>query len=277
MFREAAALGVLQVHLSGGEPASRRDLVEITAAAHDAGLYTNLITSAVGVTHATLGKRSPMPASITCRSRSRTASPAPPIASPATRAPTRASDALAAEVDAARPAADRQRRHASRQHRSRRRDGRARAVARREARRDRACAVLRLGAEEPRAADADARAGRARGRRRSSACASEHHGRIVIDAVMPDYYARFPKACMGGWGRRSLNVTPSGQVLPCHAAETIPGLEFWNRCASMRSPRSGTIRRRSWRFAAPTGCRSRARCCPSARRISAAAAARRSR
>src|SRR6266511_4323005 len=50
VFREAAALGVLQVHLSGGEPAARRDLAEITAAAHAAGLYTNLITSAVGLT-----------------------------------------------------------------------------------------------------------------------------------------------------------------------------------------------------------------------------------
>ncbi|MCL2429675.1 MAG: radical SAM protein, partial [Alphaproteobacteria bacterium] len=48
VFGEAAELGVLQVHLSGGEPASRRDLVEITAAASGAGLYTNLITSAVG-------------------------------------------------------------------------------------------------------------------------------------------------------------------------------------------------------------------------------------
>jgi pyrroloquinoline quinone biosynthesis protein E len=55
-----------------------------------------------------------------------------------------------------------------------------------------------------------------------------HQGRIVIDAVVPDYHARFPKPCVGGWGRRSLNVTPSGKVLPCHAAETIPGLEFWN-------------------------------------------------
>jgi pyrroloquinoline quinone biosynthesis protein E len=55
-----------------------------------------------------------------------------------------------------------------------------------------------------------------------------HHGEIVIDAVIPDYYARFPKPCVGGWGRRSLNVTPSGRVLPCHAAESIPGLEFWN-------------------------------------------------
>ena len=51
VFREAAALGVLQVHLSGGEPAARRDLVEITAGARAAGLYTNLITSAVGVTN----------------------------------------------------------------------------------------------------------------------------------------------------------------------------------------------------------------------------------
>jgi pyrroloquinoline quinone biosynthesis protein E len=33
---------------------------------------------------------------------------------------------------------------------------------------------------------------------------------------------------MGGWARRSLNVTPSGRVLPCHAAETIPGLQFWS-------------------------------------------------
>jgi pyrroloquinoline quinone biosynthesis protein E len=33
---------------------------------------------------------------------------------------------------------------------------------------------------------------------------------------------------MGGWGRRSLNVTPSGRVLPCHAAESVPGLDFWS-------------------------------------------------
>ena len=55
-----------------------------------------------------------------------------------------------------------------------------------------------------------------------------HRGRIVIVAVVPDYYARYPKPCVGGWGRRSLNVTPSGTVLPCHAAESIPGLQFWN-------------------------------------------------
>jgi pyrroloquinoline quinone biosynthesis protein E len=56
----------------------------------------------------------------------------------------------------------------------------------------------------------------------------QYADRIVIDLVVPDYYASRPKPCMGGWARRSLNVTPSGLVLPCHAAETIPGLEFWS-------------------------------------------------
>ena len=54
VFREAAALGVLQVHLSGGEPAARRDLKDIVTAAREAGLYSNLITSAVGLTPKTL-------------------------------------------------------------------------------------------------------------------------------------------------------------------------------------------------------------------------------
>ncbi len=57
---------------------------------------------------------------------------------------------------------------------------------------------------------------------------ARYAGRLVIDSVIPDYYARRPKPCMGGWGRRSLNVSPSGLVLPCHAAPTIPGLEFWS-------------------------------------------------
>jgi pyrroloquinoline quinone biosynthesis protein E len=51
-------------------------------------------------------------------------------------------------------------------------------------------------------------------------------GRLIIDYVLPDYYAHRPKACMGGWGRRFLNITPAGKVLPCHAAETLPGLRF---------------------------------------------------
>ncbi len=51
-------------------------------------------------------------------------------------------------------------------------------------------------------------------------------GQVVIDYVTPDYYARRPKACMSGWGRRFINITPEGKALPCHAAETIPDIAF---------------------------------------------------
>jgi len=51
-------------------------------------------------------------------------------------------------------------------------------------------------------------------------------GRMVIDYVVPDYYARRPKACMGGWARRFINISPSGKAMPCHAAETLPGFTF---------------------------------------------------
>src|SRR5215210_149789 len=51
VMTEARDLGVLQLHLSGGEPLQRRDLVELVASARDLDLYTNLITSALGLSH----------------------------------------------------------------------------------------------------------------------------------------------------------------------------------------------------------------------------------
>jgi PqqA peptide cyclase len=53
-------------------------------------------------------------------------------------------------------------------------------------------------------------------------------GKIRVEFVVPDYYAKFPKACMGGWGRRLLLISPNGEALPCHAARIIPGLRFDN-------------------------------------------------
>jgi PqqA peptide cyclase len=53
-------------------------------------------------------------------------------------------------------------------------------------------------------------------------------GKIHVEFVVPDYYAKYPKACMGGWGRKMMLVTPSGDALPCHAAQIIPGLRFDN-------------------------------------------------
>ena len=51
-------------------------------------------------------------------------------------------------------------------------------------------------------------------------------GRMEVLFVTPDYYSEFPKACMDGWGRRFLVVSPAGRVLPCHVAHTIPALVF---------------------------------------------------
>jgi PqqA peptide cyclase len=53
-------------------------------------------------------------------------------------------------------------------------------------------------------------------------------GNMRIDFVLPDYYAKFPKPCMGGWGRRLMLVDPAGRVMPCHAADVILGLQFEN-------------------------------------------------
>jgi PqqA peptide cyclase len=51
-------------------------------------------------------------------------------------------------------------------------------------------------------------------------------GVLTIDYVVPDYYGVRPKSCMSGWGRQFLNVTPSGKAVPCHAAQSLPGLTF---------------------------------------------------
>jgi pyrroloquinoline quinone biosynthesis protein E len=226
VFREAASLGVLQVHLSGGEPGARRDLVDLVAAARAAGLYGNLITSGVGITEATLGKLADAGLDHVQISIQDSA--------PAS------ADVIAGYAGAFA-----------------RKNALARAVVRLElpltinvvvhrANIERVPAMvelaLELGASRVEIAHVQYYGWALKNRAalmpeaeqvtRAAAEVEElrrrHHGRIVIDAVVPDYYARYPKPCVGGWGRRSLNVTPSGKVLPCHAAETIPGLEFWN-------------------------------------------------
>src|SRR5258708_1848834 len=226
VFKEAASLGVLQVHLSGGEPGARRDLVEITRAAHDAGLYTNLITSAVGITTETFAKLSEAGLDhVQISVQDNAAESADHIAG--YKGAYRRKQALAAEVT----------RHGipltvnAVMHRTNI-DHVAEMVA----------LAVKLGAKRVEIAHVQyygwALKNRAqlmptreqvdRAVKSVETLRLRHHGRIVIDAVVPDYYARFPKACVGGWGRRSLNVTPSGKVLPCHAAESIPGLSFWN-------------------------------------------------
>ncbi|HEX8882603.1 MAG TPA: pyrroloquinoline quinone biosynthesis protein PqqE, partial [Candidatus Acidoferrum sp.] len=56
----------------------------------------------------------------------------------------------------------------------------------------------------------------------------ELRGKTRVVFVVPDYYAKYPKPCVGGWGRKLMLITPSGDALPCHAAPVIPGLKFEN-------------------------------------------------
>src|SRR3954466_6752436 len=50
--------------------------------------------------------------------------------------------------------------------------------------------------------------------------------RITVLWVLPDYFEDLPKPCAGGWARSLIVVAPNGEAMPCHAASTIPGLDF---------------------------------------------------
>ncbi len=226
VLREAASLGVLQVHLSGGEPAARRDLVEITAAAHQASLYTNLITSAVGLspkTLAALAEAGLDHVQISIQD----SDPASADRIAGYQGAFARKRALASEVVRLKlPLTVNAVVHRANIERVSEMVEQAIELG---ASRIEIAHVQYYGwALKNRAALMPTRAQVERAVREVDALGMRHHGRIVIDAVVPDYYARFPKPCVGGWGRRSLNVTPTGKVLPCHAAETIPGLEFWS-------------------------------------------------
>ena len=87
-------------------------------------------------------------------------------------------------------------------------------------------------------------------------------GRMEVVFVVPDYYVEFPPACMDGWGRRFMVVSPDGLLLPCLLAHTLPGLSFGNvRDQSVdelwtSSPGLAAFRGESWM---PEPCRSCAR------------------
>lgn len=222
---EAAALGCLQVHFSGGEPTARRDLEQLVKHAAAGGLYTNLITSGVLLDETRLA---------------------------------RLVDAGLEHVqlsfqDANEVGADRIAGFAG--HRKKIEvGGKIRAaglpltanfVVHRQnlANLESMIALgVDLGAERieiahvqyygwalrNRAALIPTREDLVRATAIVDGARVRLNGSVVIDYVVPDYYAKRPKACMGGWARRFLNVTPSGNVLPCHAAESISSLSFEN-------------------------------------------------
>jgi PqqA peptide cyclase len=216
---EAKELGVLQVHLSGGEPLQRRDLLEIVRGASRLGLYTNLITSALGFSprraeqlraagldhvqisiQAAEAARSDRIAGLPSFERKVTAARlTKKLGWPLTLNVVLHRDNideiarildLAEELEADRIEL------ANTQYYGwalRNRD-----------------ALLPSRAQLERA-EVAVRAARERLKER-----------MEIIYVIPDYYSRYPKPCMDGWGRRQLTVVPNGDVLPCPTAHTLP-------------------------------------------------------
>jgi pyrroloquinoline quinone biosynthesis protein E len=226
VLAQAADLGVLQLHLSGGEPTVRRDLEAIVAQAAKVGVYSNLITAAVlltrerleglahlGLDHVQISLQDTDAANADRiahykgghAKKLEAARWVREIGLPLTlNAPIHRQniDSLPAFIELAE----------------------------------------RLGAQRLEVAHVQYYGWALKNRQalmptrdqvlKSAALVAEARERLkgvlVIDFVVPDYYARRPKPCMGGWGRGIINITPSGKVLPCHAAASLPGLAFDN-------------------------------------------------
>ena len=226
VFAQAAKMGVLHLHLSGGEPASRRDLVDLTQAAHDHDLYINLITSGVGLTEKRMGEMDqagldhvqlslqgadPAAADVVAGYKGgydrkmQVAEWTNALGIPLTVNAVchrQNMDTLDAMIDLAVSLKARRLEIATVQFNGW-------AVRNRE----------QLMPTQEQAETTTRKVAESRERLK---------GVLVIDYVPADHHATYPKACMGGWGRIGINVDPTGLVLPCHAAETIPALTFDN-------------------------------------------------
>ena len=171
VLSELAAIGVLQIHFSGGEPTARKDLVELVRHASEVGLYSNLITSAVLLTRDKLAALADAGLSAMCRSAFRASRPVERRSHRRLQGPRQEARSGALDPRAG-PAAHRQRGDASAEPASIGRHHPDGGRSRRRPARSRQCAVLRLGAEEPRRADADAAAARRHARAWSKTRAS---------------------------------------------------------------------------------------------------------
>jgi pyrroloquinoline quinone biosynthesis protein E len=226
VLTEAADIGVVQVHLSGGEPTARKDIVDLIGHCVETGLYSNLITSGLAVTAARMEAMAAAGLDhVQLSLQGTTAEEGDPVSGLAgAHAQKLRLAGIVTELGI--PLTINAVIH-------------RRNIAHVE---DFVRLAVRLSAKRVEIAHAQYYGWALRNRQalmptREQALAAvrtverlreELKGVIVIDAVLPDYYARYPKPCMGGWASRSLNVTPTGKALPCHAAEAIPGLEFWN-------------------------------------------------
>lgn len=224
VFREAGEMGVLQLHISGGEPASRRDLTELVTAARDAGLYTNLITSGIGLTERRLNELDAAGLDHVQLSLQGT------------------TPEMADEIGGYRGGYTRKMKvaewisrigfpltlNAVLHRRNLHQLPRALEMAQEMGARRIEVATVQFHGWALRNRDAlmPTREQAKEATRIVAEARQALKGKLVIDYVPADYHNDYPKRCMGGWGSTGLNVTPDGLVLPCHAAQTIPHLTF---------------------------------------------------
>lgn len=216
---EARELGVLQLHLSGGEPLLRRDLVELAGTARELGMYTNLITSALGLSR-------------------RRAEELRAAGLDHVQISIQADDPAVSDRIAGTPSFERKI-EAARLVKELGWPLTLNVVLHRQ-NIDRIPALLRLAEE----LDADrlelantqyygwawrnrdallpSRAQLDQAETVVRAARKRLQGCMDVIYVVPDYYSRYPKPCMGGWGSRQLTVAPNGDVLPCPAAQALP-------------------------------------------------------
>ena len=223
---EAAEMGVLQIHFSGGEPAVRKDLEELVGHASGVGLYTNLITSGVLLDEVRIGGLAAAGLDhVQLSFQDSDAGNADRICGFNNGHRTKLEVARlvrAAELPLTVNAV------VHRQNLAHLEDIIDMAVDLGADRLEVAHVQYYGWALENRAAFLPTRDQLAVATATVEAARERLKGVLVIDYVVPDYYAKWPKACMGGWGRQFLNISPGGKVLPCHAAESITGLRFDN-------------------------------------------------
>ncbi|HEX2056134.1 MAG TPA: pyrroloquinoline quinone biosynthesis protein PqqE [Nitrospiraceae bacterium] len=221
-FREADELGIMQVHLTGGEPLLRDDVEELVRQAHDLELYTNLITSGIPLDERRLGRlvESGLNA-VQLSIQAATAAASDEIAGvscfrrkcEAARWIKEAGLPLTLNVV---------------MHRNNLDDVPAIIALAEELKADRlelATAQYAGWAFLNREALLPTEEQLTRARAQVQAAKARLTGRMEIVFVLPDYYSEMPKTCMDGWGRRYVVITPDGLVLPCHAAHMLPGPE----------------------------------------------------
>src|SRR4030095_10528606 len=224
VIREAAALGVLQIGFSGGEPLVRRDLAELIHAAREAKLYTNLITSGIRLDDDRVRElRDAGLDSIQLCFESDESSLSDEIAG--ARAHERKLDVAANIRAAGIPLSLNFVIHGRNIDRLPQLIDLAEALG---AERVELANVQYYGwAFRNRAALLPTREQVDRARDIAIAAKARLAGRIEIFYVLPDYYETRPKPCLNGWGQRYLTVNPIGDVLPCPTASSaIPDLRF---------------------------------------------------